>query len=83
MLYNAFKKRDRLKNPMWGSIIKELRGKRNPKPSDKLLDHLDGMRVHFRNPTQHPDVFYNIDEAQDLLNQTMTAINMIAAELPQ
>ena len=53
-----------------------------PKPSSKLLDHLDGMRVHFRNPTLHPEAFYTIDGAQDLLNQTITAINMIASELP-
>lgn len=81
-LYYGFKKTKRLKTPMWSPMIQQLRSKRNPKPSNKLLDHLDGMRVHFRNPTQHPDVFYKIDEAQDLLNQTITAINMIAAELP-
>lgn len=82
-LYFAFKKINRLKKPMWHPMLQELRKKRNPKPSEKLLNHLDGMRIHFRNPTQHPDVFYKIDEAQDLLNQTISAINMIAAELPK
>lgn len=82
MLYFAFKKTKRLDKPMWGPMTKELRSKRAPKPSDKLLDHLDSMRVHFRNPTQHPEAFYTMDEAQDLLNQTLTALNMIAAETP-
>ncbi|PLY61381.1 hypothetical protein HBH1_00355 [Herbaspirillum sp. BH-1] len=83
VLYYAFKKTKRLQNPMWGAIIKQLREKKNPRPSEKLLNHLDGMRLHFRNPTQHPDAFYNMDESQDLLNQTIAAISMIAAELPR
>ena len=82
VLYFSFKKTNRLQTPMWGPMIRELRSKRAPQPSEKLLNHLDGMRVHFRNPTQHPEIFYTIDEAQDLLNQTLTAVNMIFAELP-
>lgn len=83
VLYFSFKKTNRLEKLMWGPMTSQLRSKRAPKPSLKLLDHLDGMRVHFRNPTQHPQTFYTIDEAQDLLNQTITAINMIHAELPK
>ena len=81
MLYFDFKKTKRLKKPMWGPMVEELRNKRAPKPSEKLLVHLDGIRVHFRNPTQHPEIFYTLDEAQDLLNQTITAINMVHSEL--
>lgn len=83
VLYFAFKKTNRLERPMWGPMTAELRNKRAPKPTSKLLDHLDGMRVHFRNPTQHPTAFYTLDEAQDLLSQTIAAINMISAELPR
>lgn len=81
-LYRCFKKTNRTENPNWGQITRELTSKRAPKPSKKLIDHLDGIRFNFRNPTQHPEVFYTIDDAQDLLNQTITAINMIHAELP-
>ncbi|SUB63556.1 Uncharacterised protein [Plesiomonas shigelloides] len=80
-LYFEFKKQNRLEKPMWANMIKELRQKRNPRPEDKTLDLLDGIRVHFRNPTQHPEAFYSLDEAQDLLNQTITAINMIHREI--
>lgn len=82
VLYFAFKKTKRLDKPMWGPMTTQLRTKRQPKPTPKLLDHLDSMRVHFRNPTQHPEAFYTLDEAQDLLNQTMAALGMIASELP-
>lgn len=81
MLYFEFKKTKRLKRPMWGPMISELRNKRAPRPTEKVLDHLDGIRVHFRNPTQHPESFYTLDEAQDLLNQTITAFNMIRREI--
>lgn len=80
-LYFSFKRTNRLAKPMWAAMIKELRDKKAPKPSAKSLDHLDSIRVHFRNPTQHPDAFYSLDEAQDLLNQTITAINMISREI--
>lgn len=82
VLYFAFKKTKRLAKPMWGPMTAQLREKRAPKPSEKLLTHLDSMRIHFRNPTQHPDAFYTMDEVQDLLNQTIAAINMITSELP-
>ena len=77
MLYFEFKKTKRLEKLMWGPVIAQLRQKRAPKPTEKLLSHLDGMRVHFRNPTQHPDIFYSLDEAQDLLNETITALNIL------
>jgi hypothetical protein len=80
-MYFCFKKTNRLEKPMWGPMISQLRAKRAPRPSEKLLNHLDWMRIHFRNPTQHPDLFYTMDEAQDLLNHTIIASNMIAAEV--
>lgn len=83
LLYCSFKKTKRLKVLMWGPMTEQLRTKNKPKPTDKLLSHLDGMRIHFRNPTQHPDAFYSLDEAEDLLNQTISAINMIVKELPK
>ena len=81
VLYFHFKRTNRLRNPMWRPMLQQLRNKRNPKPTDKLLDLLDGVRLHYRNPTQHPDMFYTIDEAQDLLNQTISAINLISTEI--
>jgi hypothetical protein len=83
VLYRAFKKTNRLKVEMWGPMTSELRAKKAPRPSTKLLDHLDTIRVNFRNPTQHPDAFYTLDEAQDLLSQTLAALNMIDAALPK
>lgn len=80
-LYFSFKRTNRLKVPMWGPMTKELREKKNPRPSLKLLDHLDSMRKNYRNPTQHPDVFYTLEEAQDLLSSTIGAMNMISREL--
>jgi len=81
VLYYNFKKTNRLEKPLWGPMVIQLRNKRKPKPTTKLLDYLDSIRVHYRNPTQHPELFYTIDEAQDLLNQTISALNMIQAEL--
>lgn len=80
-LYFSFKKTKRLKTPMWGPMTKELREKKNPRPTLKLLDHLDSMRKNYRNPTQHPEVFYTLEEAQDLLSSTIGALNMISKEL--
>jgi len=82
VLYRHFKRTKRLKVELWGPMTDELKKKNKPKPPKKLLDHLDSMRINFRNPTQHPETFYTLDEAQDLLSQTFVAINMIDAALP-
>lgn len=80
-LYFCYVKQNRIKKPMWGPMVEKLRSKNQPKPSSDLLDHLDLIRKNYRNPTQHPDKFYSIDEAQDLLNSTIVAINMISKSI--
>lgn len=81
VLYLYYVKQKRLKKPMWGSMVQQLQSKNNPKPSAALLETLDMIRRNFRNPTQHPDKFYNIDEAQDLLHNSIVLVNMIASEI--
>ncbi|OUJ27090.1 hypothetical protein BTR13_23745 [Vibrio parahaemolyticus] len=82
-LYFSFVKTNRIRKPMWGPIIQKLEQKNNPKPSQELLDSLDMIRRNYRNPTQHPDKFYSIDEAQDLLHHSIVAINMITSVLKE
>jgi hypothetical protein len=81
LLYFEFVKHNRMQKPMWGPMIDKLRAKNKPKPSPELLDQLDMIRRNFRNPTQHPDKFYSIDEAQDLLNGSIVAINGACREI--
>ncbi len=80
-LYFDFVKQKRMANPLWGPIIDKLRGKNQPRPSSEVLDLLDMIRKNFRNPTQHPEKFYDIDEAQDLLNSSIVAVNGICREI--
>jgi hypothetical protein len=67
-------KRDRIKEPrMWGPMVTALRARRNPPPA-VLLTNLDSLRAHFRNPTQHPEKVYDLDEAQDLMALAFDAV---------
>ncbi len=78
--YFHYKKSNRLRKPMWGPMTTELRAKRSNKPSERILDQLDNVRVSYRNPTQHPDVRYDGSSAQDLFSVCVNLINeMIAA----
>jgi hypothetical protein len=53
----------------WGLLCNELRQKpRQPKPNVVLLTRLNELRDQFRNPTQHPEKVYTLDESQDLLH---------------
>jgi hypothetical protein len=81
LLYFDFIKQKRIPNPMWGPMIVKLKGKKQPRPAVELLDQLDMIRGNFRNPTQHPEKFYDIDEAQDLMNSSIVAINGICREI--
>lgn len=77
-LYLRWVKRERIPEPrMWGPMVTQMR-KRRSAPPKVLLDHLDGIRVNFRNPTQHPDATYDIDEAQDLFSVCVDAVNRAA-----
>lgn len=51
---------------MWGPMVTSLRARQRRRPPEALLDHLDNIRRSFRNPTQHPEKTYDIEEAQNL-----------------
>jgi hypothetical protein len=41
----------------------------------EVNNHLDNIRVSFRNPTQHPEAIYDIHEVQDLWSICVDVIN--------
>jgi hypothetical protein len=73
-------KRNRVKGLMWNNMLTHLR-KRQDTPPKALLDHLDNIRTNFRNPTQHPDARFELEEAQDLLSVSIDALNRMARDL--
>lgn len=80
MFYQAIVKRNRIAKPMWHDMVVALRKRRNPPPLE-LLDNLDHIRKSFRNPTQHPEKIYDIEEVQDLFSLGIDAINRMVAYL--
>jgi len=78
-----FIKKTRKLNPTWADLITSLKAKRrSPLPIKTLLNHLDHMRDSFRNPTNHPEKIYDMDEVQDLFGLVADVLNRIAKELP-
>lgn len=71
--YCSIVKRHRV-NLMWGPMVLDLRKRRNPPPGI-LLNNLDNLRTGFRNPTQHPEKIYDIEEVQDLFALSVDAVN--------
>jgi hypothetical protein len=68
-------------NLLWGAIVLELRNMKTDLPAKELLDNLDNIRTSFRNPTQHPEKVYDLDEAQDLFNLCVDVVNRMAKDL--
>lgn len=68
-------KRDRISPMLWYPMVQALQQHRRAKINDTLHRQLDNIRVSFRNPTQHPDKVYDIQEAQDLFGLCVDAIN--------
>ena len=79
-LYLSVIKQKRLKKPMWFGMVESLKKKTRKKPNEALLDQLDSIRKHYRNPTAHPTKVYDCDEAQDLLATSIATINMMVKE---
>jgi len=63
---------------MWGQIVVSLR-KHKKSPDVSLLNNLDNIRSSFRNPTQHPEKIYNIEDVQDLFGLCIEVINRMVA----
>ncbi len=57
----------------WGKLVGALRGKRKG-PSEDLLNDFQSIGTRFRNPTQHPDKIYDIEEVQNLWPRCADAI---------
>jgi hypothetical protein len=66
---------------MWGPIVNHLRAQKKP-PDITLLNNLDNIKNSFRNPTQHPEMKYNIDEVQDLFGLCIDVINRMIRSVP-
>lgn len=71
--YKSWVRTKRVKVLLWGAMTKDMRSRRT-KPPDPLLNHLDHIREHFRNPTDHPEKIYDMEEAQNLLGLCCDAI---------
>jgi hypothetical protein len=67
---------------MWGPMISDLRKRGKGAPHKVLLDNLDNIRGSYRNPTQHPEAIYNIEEVQDLWGLCVDPVSRMAKILP-
>lgn len=52
-----------------------------PKPSEELMINLNSLRKYYRNKTQHPQMIYNSDEAQDLLFLCIKTVSEMIQDL--
>jgi len=73
--YCHFVRRDRMKVMLWYPMVQALQVHRRAKSHEALHRNLDNIRLSFRNPTQHPDKVYDIQEAQDLFGLCVDVIN--------
>ncbi|MBK6861287.1 MAG: hypothetical protein IPG95_13520 [Saprospiraceae bacterium] len=63
-------------------IEKAIKSKKiTPAPPGDLMSNLDSLRKYYRNKTQHPQLMYSSDEAQDLLSSCIKCVNQIMADL--
>ena len=62
-------------NRTWGAMVLQMRRKKTNSPPVELLDTLDNIRINFRNPTNHPEKIFDIEEVQDLFGLCVDAIN--------
>jgi len=78
--YCSIVKRDRVKVLLWHAMVDHLR-KRRDAPPKPLTDNLDNIRGNFRNPTQHPDARYDMEEAQDLFALSLDVVNRMIKDI--
>ncbi len=72
--YCVLVKRDRVSPLLWFDMTDHL-AKRKKKPPVEILKNLDNIRLSYRNPTQHPEKIYDIQEVQDLFGLCIDIVN--------
>lgn len=70
-------KQNRTTQLTMGPIIADLRVKRKTMHLKDLTSCLDNIRNSYRNPTQHPEKVYDMDEVQNLLGLGLDAISKL------
>ncbi len=75
-MYRDWVRQRRVAPLLWGSMTNDMRS-RTRRPPDALLNHLDHIRLTFRNPTDHPEKTYDIEEAQDLFALCCDAVGQM------
>jgi hypothetical protein len=76
--YRSWIVRGRMRVLLWGTMVPALgalQGRRTPDVT--CLNHLDNIRVAFRNPTDHPEKIYDIGEAEDLFGLCIEVVNRV------
>lgn len=66
--------RNRIKLLLWHDVIEDLRNHKSTCKYEGLYVHLDNIRFEDRNPTQHPEKIWDINEVQNLWNICVEAI---------
>ena len=81
--YDKLVRREHCKGREMGTLLNDLRGKhaRAGNPHRSLLNTIDHLRENFRNPTQHPEMKYTVDEVQNLWFVCIDVIDRMAAVL--
>jgi hypothetical protein len=64
----------------WGSMTTELRNLNSPSIPDSLLNNLDNIRENYRNPTQHPELIYDIEDVQNLFPLCVEVVNRMVSQ---
>lgn len=70
------------KATLWGPIVVDIRSRKVATTHSIVLNNLDHIRVSFRNPTQHPEATFDVEEAQDLWSLSIDSLNRMAKVLP-
>jgi hypothetical protein len=56
-------------------------GSLTPPPEEQLIINITSLRKYYRNKTQHPQLIYSSDEAQDLLSLCIKTVNELLSDL--
>lgn len=81
ILHRSYFPRGDREKKTWKILLDEVANKsRSPQADPTLLNHLDHLRERFRNPTDHPEKCFDIDEAQNLLHLCIDAITRVVQD---
>ena len=77
--YKGIVRRKRITDLTMGGILRDFK-KHSKKPDERILTHLQNIKDNYRNPTNHPELRYDMESAEAVFELCLNSIGLMVRD---